>query len=60
MMAMTSDPKAAVPEWNFIASLNEPTTVAFPTTDLSRVKYQTLTAIAMIIWPSATIHSLDQ
>ena len=55
MMAMMRDPKAAVPCGRPNGGLG--VTVSVPIVDLSRVKYQVLTAMAMMSWPMATMNS---
>ena len=57
IIAIISEPKAAVPQWYQAPCLKDQMTVLFPILPLSLVKYHVETANAKIIWPSAIINS---
>ena len=60
MIAIISEPKAAVPQWYQAPCLKDQMTVLFPIFPLSRVKYHVETANARMIWPRAIMNSDDQ
>merc|ERR1711970_909791 len=60
MIAIISEPKAAVPQWYQAPCLNDQMTVLLPILPLSLVKYHVETASASMICPSAIINSDDQ
>merc|ERR1719421_2749011 len=60
IIAIISEPKAAVPQWYQAPCLKLQITVLLPILPLSLVKYQVLTANARMIWPSAMMNSDDQ
>ena len=57
IIAIISEPKAAVPQWYQAPCLKDHMTVALPILPLSLVKYHVDTARAKIICPSAIINS---
>ena len=60
IIAIISEPKAAVPQWYHAPCRNDQMTVLLPIFPLSLVKYHVDTANAKMIWPSAMMNSEDQ
>ena len=57
IIAIMSEPKAAVPQWYQAPCLKDQITVLFPILPLSLVKYHVETANARMTWPRAIINS---